>query len=84
MATTNFTVRMDSELKAEAEALYAELGLNMTTAINIFLRQSLRSGGFPFKIKLETEEKEPSGKEKASKKAKRAKKSSLSASMKND
>ena len=57
-ATTNFTVRMDSELKKECEALYSELGMTLTTAINVFLRQSLRSGGFPFEVRLEQPNKE--------------------------
>ena len=47
--TTNFSVRMDSDLKKKCEALYGELGMNLTTAINVFLRQSLRVGGFPLK-----------------------------------
>lgn len=51
--TTNFSVRMDSDIKRQCEALYGELGMNLTTAINVFLRQSLRSGGFPFEVKLE-------------------------------
>ena len=53
MASTNFSVRMDSELKKQCEALYGELGMNLTTAINVFLRQSLRVGGFPFDVRLE-------------------------------
>ena len=44
--TTTFSVRMDTELKKQCEALYGELGMNLTTAINVFLRQSLRAGGF--------------------------------------
>lgn len=51
--TTNFSVRMDSDLKKKCEALYGELGMNLTTAINVFLRQSLRVGGFPFEVRLE-------------------------------
>lgn len=54
--TTNFSVRMDSDIKRQCEKLYAELGMNLTTAINVFLRQSLRSGGFPFDVRLEREE----------------------------
>lgn len=46
----NFGVRMDSDVKKRCEALYGELGLNPTAAINVFLRQSLRVGGFPFDI----------------------------------
>ena len=52
--TTNFSVRMDSEIKKKCEALYNELGMNLTTAINVFLRQSLRVGGFPFDVTLNT------------------------------
>lgn len=52
-ATTNFSVRMDSEIKKQCENLFGELGMNLTTAINVFLRQSLRAGGFPFDVRLE-------------------------------
>ncbi len=51
--TTNFSVRMDSDLKKECEALFSELGMNLTTAINVFLRQSLRTGGLPFEVRME-------------------------------
>lgn len=52
--STNFTVRMDSDIKKQCEALYGELGMNLTTAINVFLRQSLRVGGFPFDVTINT------------------------------
>ncbi|MBS6517025.1 MAG: type II toxin-antitoxin system RelB/DinJ family antitoxin [Clostridium sp.] len=52
-ATTNFTVRIDSDIKKQCEAVYGELGINLTTAINVFLRQSLRVGGFPFDVRME-------------------------------
>lgn len=58
--TTNISIRMDSELKAQADALFAELGMNLSTAFNIFVRQSLREGGIPFEVKLEQPSKEPS------------------------
>lgn len=48
--TTNFSVRMDSDVKKRSEALFGELGMNLTTAINVFLRQSIRVGGFPFDV----------------------------------
>ena len=51
--TTNFSVRMDSEIKKQCEAMYGELGINLTTAINVFLRQSLRLGGFPFDVRID-------------------------------
>lgn len=53
MATTNISIRMDTELKARAEALFSELGMNLSTAFNIFIRQSLREGGIPFEVKAE-------------------------------
>ena len=48
--TCNISIRMDSNLNAAAEALYEELGMNLSTAFNIFVRQSLRERGIPFKI----------------------------------
>ena len=56
--TTNFSVRMDSDIKKQWEAMYSELGINLTTAINVFLRQSLRVGGFPFDVRIEKPNKE--------------------------
>lgn len=52
--TTNISIRMDNDLKAAAEKLYSELGMNISTAFNIFVRQSLREGGIPFMITTET------------------------------
>ena len=50
--TTNISIRIDAELKAQADALFAELGMNISTAFNIFVRQSLREGGLPFNVTL--------------------------------
>ena len=50
--TTNLNIRIDRELKEQAEYFFGELGLNMTTAINIFVRQSLRQGKIPFEISI--------------------------------
>lgn len=50
--TTNISIRMDADLKAQADALFAELGMNLSTAFNIFVRQSLREGRIPFDITL--------------------------------
>ena len=50
--TANINIRMDKELKNQAESLFSELGMNMTTAFNIFLRQSVRQGKIPFEIAL--------------------------------
>ena len=58
MATTNFSVRLDSDLKKQCEAIYGELGINLTTAINVFLRKSLNAGGFPFDVRIDEPNKE--------------------------
>lgn len=52
MASTNLNIRTDSDIKASAEKLFEELGLNMSTAINMFLRQAIRENGIPFDVKL--------------------------------
>ncbi|HSW35022.1 MAG TPA: type II toxin-antitoxin system RelB/DinJ family antitoxin [Candidatus Limnocylindrales bacterium] len=51
--TTNLNIRVDEELKRQAEAIYSELGLNMSTAMNMFLRYSVRYGGIPFELRIE-------------------------------
>ena len=55
---TNISIRMDTDLKAQAEKLFAALGMNISTAFNVFVRQSLREGGLPFQVKLERPNKE--------------------------
>lgn len=50
MEPVNITLRMDKQLKEQAENLFSDLGMNMTTAINIFLRQSIREYRIPFEI----------------------------------
>jgi DNA-damage-inducible protein J len=50
--TTNLTIRMDKELKEQAERLFSELGMNMTTAFIVFVRQAVRQGKIPFEISL--------------------------------
>ena len=47
---TNLNIRIDKDLKEHAESFFADLGLNMTTAFNIFIRQSLKQGKIPFEI----------------------------------
>ncbi len=51
MATTNLNVRIDEDLKKRAEKLFAELGLNMSSAITVFLRASVDYNGIPFEIR---------------------------------
>lgn len=53
MASTNLNIRIDKEIKDQAEQIFNELGLNMTTAVNIFLRTTVRENGIPFPLKLD-------------------------------
>ncbi|MDU2709166.1 MAG: type II toxin-antitoxin system RelB/DinJ family antitoxin [Finegoldia magna] len=53
MSTVNLNIRTDKEIKEKAENIFQELGLNMTTAINMFLRTSIRENGIPFELKID-------------------------------
>jgi len=57
-ATTNLTIRIDTQIKKEADALFSDLGMNLSTAFNVFVRQALRAQGFPFEITREIPNKE--------------------------
>ena len=48
--TINVTIRLDREIKEQAEIMFHDLGMNLSTAFNIFARQSLRQGKIPFEI----------------------------------
>ena len=48
--SSNIIVRVDSEVKQQSEELFKEMGMNMSMAINIFLKQSIKEQGIPFKI----------------------------------
>ncbi|MCL2199918.1 MAG: type II toxin-antitoxin system RelB/DinJ family antitoxin [Defluviitaleaceae bacterium] len=50
--TTNLNIRIDKGLKEQAEVFFNELGLNMSSAFNIFVRQSLRQGKIPFELSV--------------------------------
>ena len=50
MANVNITIRMDDDLKKQADALFEELGMSFTTAINVFVRQAIREGRIPFEV----------------------------------
>ena len=52
--TSNVSFRIDTDVKNQADRLFSQLGLNMTTAFNIFLRQSVREGSIPFNITVNT------------------------------
>ena len=53
MSTTNLNIRIDKDVKEKAEKIFNELGLNMTSAVNIFLRTAIRERGIPFELKLD-------------------------------
>ena len=50
--TTNLSIRIDRELKKEADMIFNELGMNLTTAINVFVRQAVRQKKIPFEISI--------------------------------
>jgi len=50
MSTTSVTVRMDIDLKKQAEALFDDMGLTMTTAITLFAKAVVRQNKIPFEI----------------------------------
>jgi DNA-damage-inducible protein J len=56
--TVNISIRLDMNLKKEVEFLFSEIGMNMTTAINIFLRRCLMENKIPFEIGLRRPNKE--------------------------
>lgn len=51
MATTNINVRIDENLKRDAEVLFNDLGLTMSSAITIFLKSAVRYDGIPFDVR---------------------------------
>ena len=51
MKTANYNIRLDPAIKAKAEQTFAEFGLNLSEAINIFLHMSIKWNGFPFEIR---------------------------------
>lgn len=52
MAQANLNIRIDEDVKKQSEELFENLGMNMTTAINVFLRQAIRKRGIPFEITM--------------------------------
>jgi len=51
MAQTNLTIRIDEDIKREAETLFNRIGLNISSAINVFFRQAIREQSIPFELK---------------------------------
>ena len=53
MSKTSMSIRLDSEVKEQAQQVFNDLGMDMTTAINIFLRQAIQYQGLPFDVRLD-------------------------------
>ena len=53
MATTTITVRTDESIKRQAQELFEALGLDMSAAINVFLRAAIKEGAIPFILRKE-------------------------------
>ena len=52
MATTPTQVRIDTDIKQDATALFTRLGLDMSSAVNLFLHQCVLRGGLPFAVEV--------------------------------
>ena len=48
----NVSLRIDEDVKRESEELFGELGLTLSAAVNVFLRQAIRHGGIPFDVRI--------------------------------
>ena len=53
MSKTSMSIRLDSEVKEQAQQVFNHLGMDMTTAINIYLRQAIQYQGLPFDVKID-------------------------------
>ena len=51
MKSANYNIRLDPIVKTKAEETYAEFGLNLSEAINVFLHMSIKQRGFPFEVR---------------------------------
>ena len=54
--TDTYHFRINPEVRAQVEEVYAKSGLSFTQAINVFIQQSLDAGGFPFAVNTENAE----------------------------
>ncbi|MDS9168473.1 type II toxin-antitoxin system RelB/DinJ family antitoxin [Streptococcus pneumoniae] len=53
MSKMSISIRLDSEVKEQTQQVFSNLGMDMTTAINIFLRQAIQYQGLPFDVRLD-------------------------------
>ena len=59
MTSTSINIRVDDDIKEKAQDVFSSIGLDMTTAINIFLRQAIRKNSIPFKLVAKPAKKTP-------------------------
>lgn len=52
MATTPTQIRIDADIKRQASELFNSLGLDMSSAVNLFLHQCVLRGGLPFSVEM--------------------------------
>lgn len=50
MATANINVRTDAAIKAQAQQIFESIGLDLSTAVNLFLKQTVRANNLPFVV----------------------------------
>ncbi|HGJ0481734.1 TPA: type II toxin-antitoxin system RelB/DinJ family antitoxin [Streptococcus pneumoniae] len=53
MSKMSISIRLDSEVKEQVQQVFSNLGMDITTAINIFLRQAIQYQGLPFDVRLD-------------------------------
>ena len=51
---SNMNIQMDEDVKEQAQRIFSQLGMDMTTAVNVFLRQVIRNNRLPFELRLDT------------------------------
>ena len=56
---TNLNIRIDRDLKIQADKLFNEMGMNLTTAVNVFVRQAVLERAIPFRVYRGSEATEP-------------------------
>ena len=64
MSTSVLQIRVDADLKAKAAVIYEKLGIDLPTAVRIFLKRSIMENGLPFEMTLPTEKKVPTERKK--------------------
>jgi DNA-damage-inducible protein J len=63
----NITIRLDRELKSDAETMFEDMGMNLSVAINVFLKQAVRQRQMPFNVKSDVSLNDPVQSEKKQK-----------------